>query len=165
MQKKTWPLAAALALTFSSIAAFAHDFTKNEIFVGHPWARPSMAAHVPAAVYLEIINRGEADDRLIEVKTGRAKSAEIHSSQTGGDGMMRMRPAKDGVAAPAGETISMETGAYHIMLIGLDGKLVDGESFPLVLTFENAGDIEVAVKVEDRALQTPQQQTAEHTHH
>lgn len=165
MQKKTWPLAAALALTFSSLAAFAHDFSKDGIFVAHPWARPSMAAHVPAAVYLEIHNRGAADDRLVGVKTGRAKNAEIHISQTGGDGVMRMRPVKEGVAAPAGEAVSMETGAYHIMLIGLAGKLEDGESFPLVLTFENAGDIEVAVKVEDRAPQAPQHPAAGHSHH
>lgn len=165
MQKITWPLAAALALTFSSIAAFAHDFSKNDIFVAHPWARPSMAAHAPAAVYLEIVNRGGADDRLVAVKTGRAEHAEIHSSQTGGDGVVRMLPAKEGVAAPAGEAVSMETGAYHIMLIGLDGKLEAGESFPLVLTFEKAGDIEVVVKVEDRAPQPAQHQPTEHSHH
>jgi len=149
----------ALACALSG-AASAHDFTKNGIFVDHPWARPSMAAHVPAAVYLEIANRGDADDRLVSAKTDRAEHVEIHLSQTGDDGVVRMRPAEGGVAAPAGETISMETGAYHIMLIGLDGKLEAGQTFPLVLSFEKAGDIEVAVKVEDRAPAN-----AGHAHH
>ncbi len=159
MKRAIWQATAALALTFFSVASFAHEYAKGGIFIAHPWARPSLAAHVPAAVYLDIVNKGGEGDRLLSARTDRAEHVELHVSQTGEDGVVRMKLLKDGVPAPAGETVSMETGAYHIMLIGLDAKLQAKESFPLTLTFEKAGDIEVEVKIEDR-----QPETAEHHH-
>lgn len=160
MKRTIWQFTAALALTFSSMAALAHEYVKERLLIEHPWARPSLAAHVPAAVYFDIVNKGEDGDRLIAAKAARAEHVELHVSETDDKGVVRMRPLKDGLAAPAGETVSMETGAYHVMLIGLDAKLMAGESFPLILTFDKAGDIEVEVKVEDR-----KPEAAAHLHH
>ena len=57
--------------------------------------------------------------------------------------MMEMRPLADGLAIPAGESVVLEPGGYHIMLIGLTGDLNAGESFTLTLTFEKAGEVTV----------------------
>ncbi|MEZ5893968.1 MAG: copper chaperone PCu(A)C [Parvularculaceae bacterium] len=162
--RKFFSFAAALALTLWSITAIAHEYEKDAILIAHPWARPSMAAHVPGAMYFDIVNKGEEGDRLLAVKTLRAEAAEIHKSTTSPEGLVSMELQKDGVAAPAKSTVSFETGAYHVMLIGLKGKLTAGESFPVTLVFEKAGEVEVTVKVEDRDARAAVPDHAEHRH-
>ena len=150
MHRRTMPLLAALGLTFSSIAALSHDFSRDDIFVDHPWARPSMSASAPAAVYFDIENRGRVDDRLMSAETDRAEHVEIHMSMSGENGMTGMHPVEGGLIIHGGEKLSFESGAYHVMLIGLGGKLKAGERFPMTLEFEHAGEIRIEVAVEDR---------------
>jgi copper(I)-binding protein len=71
---------------------------------------------------------------------------------------MRMREV-DSVDLPAGKKIVFEPGGYHIMLLGLKKKLVEGERFPLTLEFEKAGKITV-----DIAVDKPGAGAVEHKH-
>jgi copper(I)-binding protein len=50
--------------------------------------------------------------------------------------MMKMR-AVDKVALPAGKTVELKAGGYHVMLMNLAKPLKEGESVPLKLTFED----------------------------
>jgi len=161
LNRTGWSVSAAIALTFLSLTAFAHDYAKNDIVIDHPWARPTMSAVVPAAVYFEIVNNGAEDDRLVSASTERAKHVELHLTEMNSDGVAKMRMVKEGVATPAHEKTSMETGAYHVMLIGLGAPLQTGEEFLMNLTFEKAGEIEVLIKVEDRQKEKANQ----HQHH
>lgn len=157
--RKLFSLIAAAALTLLCVAVLVRGFGGAPLKVEHPWSPPSMAAHVPGAVYFTIINNGAEGDRLVAVKTDLAEAAEIHRSVTDADGLARMEFMKNGVEAPAKSMVSFETGAYHIMLIGLDHKLAVGESYPLTLVFEKAGEVQVTVKVEERMTMP-----AEHRH-
>lgn len=150
MMKKTISLFVFLALALFSANAHAHDYAKYDIVIEHPWARPTFSAVVPAAVYFDIVNKGEAPDRLISASTERAKAVELHKTETDEKGVAKMRMLKEGIDAPGVATTSMETGAYHIMLIGLDKKLEVGEEFIMSLEFEKAGAFDVVIKVEDR---------------
>jgi copper(I)-binding protein len=47
-----------------------------------------------------------------------------------------------------GTAALLKPGGDHVMLMGLKQPLKEGESFPLILTFEKAGDVQVTVKVE-----------------
>ena len=60
---------------------------------------------------------------------------------------MRMRQVEAIEVAPGTPTV-LEPGGLHIMLIGLTGPLVEGESFPLTLDFETAEDITVDVTIQ-----------------
>ena len=60
---------------------------------------------------------------------------------------MKMRQV-DAVDIPAGETVAMGPGGYHIMMMGLAKPLVEGQSFPLTLTFEHAGTVEATVTIQ-----------------
>ena len=64
------------------------------------------------------------------------------------DGTMSMRPLKDGLTIPAGETVELKPHGYHLMLEKLKGPLKEGESIPLTLTFEGAADMNVELNVE-----------------
>ena len=47
--------------------------------------------------------------------------------------------------------MALKPGSYHVMLIGLKKPLTAGETFPLTLTFEKAGNISVTVPVQAMA--------------
>jgi copper(I)-binding protein len=53
---------------------------------------------------------------------------------------------------PAGETVTLEPGGKHIMFMGLDAPLLEGQEFAGTLVFETAGELDVMFKVEDRVL-------------
>ena len=55
---------------------------------------------------------------------------------------------EDGFAVPAGGGHMLERGGDHVMLMGLTESLEDGESFPLTLVFEEAGEVVVEVPVD-----------------
>lgn len=144
----------AAALSMFSAIAFAHEYESGDIKVDHPWARPSRVATIPAAVYFDILNNGNEQDRLVAATTGRAAHVELHVTEMNENGVAKMRHLKEGIIAPANARTSMETGTYHVMLIDLDGGLVEGENFPMTLTFEKAGEVEVIINVEDREAKT-----------
>ncbi len=52
---------------------------------------------------------------------------------------------------PAGETVNLEPGGYHVMLIDLAEPLVEGESFEVTLDFAEAEDLTVEVVVRTEA--------------
>lgn len=141
----------ALTLALASATALARDFAKGDLFIAGPWARVTHSATAPGVVFFEVENRGKADDRLLSVSGEIAKAVEIHSMVEDEEGVVSMRLVTDGVVVPAGGALSLESGGYHLMLIGLEAPLADGAVFPLRLTFEKAGDIDVEVKVENRA--------------
>ena len=62
------------------------------------------------------------------------------------DGMMMMHQL-DSIEVPAGGTLEFKPGGNHIMLIGLKHPLLEGEHFPLTLTFKHAGNVELNVEV------------------
>ena len=64
-----------------------------------------------------------------------------------GSGGMAMVPLHDGLPIPAGKTVTITPGKYHILLYGLKRDLVAGESFDLTLSFEKAGEATVAVPI------------------
>ena len=61
---------------------------------------------------------------------------------------MQMREVTGGVAIPAGGSVTLKPGSYHVMLMGLKKPLVVGQSIPLTLTFAKAGNISVTVPVQ-----------------
>ena len=61
--------------------------------------------------------------------------------------MANMRPASSLVIEP-GDTLTAAPGGLHLMLVDLKSPLVEGTTVPLVLTFKDAGEITVQLKIE-----------------
>jgi periplasmic copper chaperone A len=146
MTRALLALALLVALAGAAVAqtAPAQTTPPRTIVIGHPWARASTGK--TGVTYLTIVNKGTADDRLISASTPVAQKAEPHTT-VNDNGIMKMRPV-DGIAVKAGGEAVLKPGGLHLMLIGLNGPLKAGQSFPLTLTFEKAGKIEATVAVE-----------------
>lgn len=136
-------LALAAALLFAP-AAFAHDYTLGPLTIDHPWARASVAAN--GAAYMTISTSGPEPDELVAAASPVAGKVELHTHVMEGD-VMRMRPVK-AIDVNVGEPAVLRPGGLHVMLIGLKAPLQEGETFPLTLRFERAGEITVDVAVQ-----------------
>jgi copper(I)-binding protein len=87
-----------------------------------------------------------ADDRLVSVSSPRAGRVEIHESKME-NGMMMMTELRQGMPLPAGQTVELQPGGNHIMLLGVAEPMVAGQTVPLTLTFEKAAPVEVQAPV------------------
>lgn len=108
------------------------------------WSRPTPPGIDVGVAYFTIRNAGKGD-RLLGVSSPAAKRAELHVSSMK-DGVMRMQ-ALGSVDIGSGAPTSFEPGGKHVMLLGLKRALKEGDAFPLVLTFANAGKVEARVEV------------------
>jgi periplasmic copper chaperone A len=136
----------------------------SEVEISDVWARTSPAVATAGAVYMDITNLGDLGDSLrgATVDPSVAATVELHetveaegedsmSTTTGmGGGMMSMQPV-DEIPLPAGGTIALEPGGYHVMLLDLAEPLEVGTSITLTLTFELFGPVDVTAEVRDAA--------------
>lgn len=139
--KKYFSMVAVLA----AITIFPTAGVAGDLVVETPWARATISVAKTAAAYLTIKNGGSAPDRLVGARSDVAKKTGIHRSLKEG-GIMKMRPVQ-ALDVPAGGTVMLRPGGYHIMFMGLKAPFKMGHKFPLTLVFEKAGEIEVTVKV------------------
>ena len=142
-------LAATAGITLALLvaAASAHEYTIGSIEIGHPWTRPTPPGAPTAAGYMTLTNNDTKDDRLVSAETDLAAVTELHRSEMV-DGVMRMRAQPEGLVLPAGETVRLEPGGYHLMLIDVERPFAAGERIPVTLTFESAGTVTVELSVD-----------------
>lgn len=113
------------------------------IAVKEVWARDSIGRTANAAVYMTI---GSATaDRLIGASTPAAKKTDL-MTMDGGSGAMAMSYV-DAIDIPADEPVSLNPKGLHIWLAGLNQPLKAGQSVPLTLKFEKAGERQVTVSI------------------
>ena len=116
--------------------------------VSGAWARPAMGMDKPAAAYMTITNSSGQADVLIGVSTPGATSVEIHETTTDASGMTGMHPV-DRIDVPAGGTVMLKPGGFHLMIMGLTAPLEVGSTLELDLVFEHAGKVVVQAEVRE----------------
>ena len=107
-------------------------------------ARASIGPMKNSGAYGEI--RSNTDDRLIKASSSVAKMVELHE-HINDNGVMRMREVEGGVVLPAGESMVMQPGGYHIMLIGLHEPLKADSSMDLSLEFESGKTVNLSIPI------------------
>jgi copper(I)-binding protein len=136
-------VAATLALALTACGASDRN---EELLIRDPWLRPPQGMDRPAAGYMVIVG-GNAADALLSVKTAAAGMVEIHETTTDASGMTGMHPIGR-LEIPAGETVTLEPGGYHLMLMGIvEGALEPGKTVELELTFEELGLVVITAEV------------------
>ena len=128
-------------------AAMAHGFKVGDLEIGHPWSRATPAGARVAGGYFTITNTGDTPDRLVSISSDIAARSELHE-MSAKDGVMTMRPLEGGLEIPAGKTVEVAPGGYHLMFTDLKRQPKQGETFSAVLTYEKAGAVTVEFAVE-----------------
>ncbi|MEO0342315.1 MAG: copper chaperone PCu(A)C [Pseudomonadota bacterium] len=107
---------------------------------------PNTGSAPTAAAFFIIENDGSEDDRLIAASANVSALVELHT-HIEEDGIMKMRAVEDGFSIPAGDEVKLKRGGDHVMFMGVEEQLADGDTFPLTLTFEKAGALTFEITV------------------
>ena len=140
------PASGALAETSAEPTATGPVVIIDDIKITGGFTRATLPNAPVGAGYLTITNMGDADDRLVSARSDVAGSTQIHEMRMEGD-VMKMTELPDGLVIPAGGTISLAPGGYHLMFMDLKQAFTEGESVSVTLTFEKAGSVEVELPV------------------
>ncbi|MDH3262619.1 MAG: copper chaperone PCu(A)C [Paracoccaceae bacterium] len=136
------PLAAALAVALALPA-----FAQQGLTIAEAYALSSGASAKSGAAFMVISNPGPDDDRLIAARSDAAERVELHTHLIDANGVARMVEVEDGFAILAGATHALQRGGDHIMFLGLTAPFEQGDTIPVTLVFERAGEIIVEVPV------------------
>jgi len=124
-----------------------------QVRVSDPWVRATVPQQKVSGAFMQLSS--SRDMRLVEVRTPVAGVVEIHEMAMD-KGVMHMRPVP-GVDLPAGRTVELKPGGYHVMLMDLKRQLKEGESVTITLVLEGKDKKRetVEVKAAVRPLNTP----------
>ena len=140
------PTIALLFALYFAAAANAQTSTASAIVVEQPWARATPGGAKAGVAYMSMTNKGATTDRLLSAMTPMADKVQFHE-ETEDNGVSRMRELQS-VDVKPGAKIVFHPGGMHMMLVGLKKPLAEGQTFPLTLRFEKAGDMQVTVPIE-----------------
>lgn len=101
-----------------------------------------------SAAYMRLVNTGTQADALVGASTDVAKIVEIHNVKME-NGVMSMFPVEQ-IEIPAGGSVDLQPGGFHVMLIDLNKDLNAGDKVDLTLKLASGKEIKVTAPVEQR---------------
>jgi copper(I)-binding protein len=104
-----------------------------QVTVDGAWVRATAPGQKIAGAYLKITSVTAAF--LVGASSPAAKTVELHEMSMDNN-VMKMRPVAR-LELPAGKTVELKPGSYHLMLIDVARPLVAGASVPITLKVED----------------------------
>jgi periplasmic copper chaperone A len=132
-----------LTLLFLCNSVVAAEST--DLLIDNPFVRPALQQQRNSALFMQISNQG-GDAELVGASTEAAKIVELHT-HVNDNGVMRMRKV-DKIDIPAGQSVMLQPGGFHIMFIGLNHDLNIGDSVNVTLEFSDGSKKSVTVPVQ-----------------
>jgi copper(I)-binding protein len=130
------PIAAALVATLAAPAV-------AQVAVTDAWVRGTVAGQMATGAFMQLTS--PVDMALVGAASPAAKVVEVHEMKQEG-GMMKMN-AVDRLPLPAGKSVELKPGGYHVMLMDLARPLKEGDVVPLTLTFVDKAGVKQTVEV------------------
>ena len=146
-----------IALAALILAAFP---VMAQVTVKEPWVRATVPAQKATGAFMQITSAQDA--RLVEAKSPVAGVVEVHEMVMEKD-VMKMRAIK-GLDLPAGKTVELKPGGYHVMLMDLKEQVKEGATVPVTLVIEGKDKKRstVEVKAAVKPLTTPGKMDHDH---
>jgi copper(I)-binding protein len=138
------------SICFSALAlgaAAAHA----QVEVKDAWVRTAVPGQSGTGAFMSITAKDGA--KLVGASSPVAGVAEVHEMKMEGD-VMRMR-AVPGLDLPAGQTVQLKPGGYHVMLMELKQALPKGSTVPLTLILRDAKGQESKLELKLPVAATP----------
>jgi copper(I)-binding protein len=127
----------ALSLLLGCACVYAQS-----VQVRNAWVRSTTADQKGTGAFMSLT--AKEDTQLVSVSSPVAGVAEVHEMKMDGN-IMRMR-AMPMLNLPAGKTVELKPGSYHLMLMDLKQALPKDTSVPLVLHFQDASGIKTQLE-------------------
>lgn len=97
--------------------------------------------------FMTITNNGDENLSLVGGSSPVAGIVEIHEVING-----VMQPMDSGLVIPAGESVKLRMGGYHVMLLELDRQLKAGDEVEVTLRFSDGTEQTITAPVKDIAM-------------
>lgn len=117
---------------FSATAAFA------QVDIKDAWARATVPGQKATGAFMKLTAKDGS--KLVSASSPAAGVTEVHEMKMEGD-VMKMR-AIPGLDLPAGKTVELKPGGYHVMLMDLKAPLVKDTMVDVTLVFKDAKGME-----------------------
>jgi len=119
-----------LVLLMLSLPAAAESLQITEAWIKNlPMAVPVRAG------YMHISNNQNTEITIVSLQSKSFESIEIHQSMEV-NGMMGMRPV-DALSIPAGGSLELAPGGFHLMMMNPQEELVPGQKVTVTLYYQN----------------------------
>ena len=125
MQKRF--VVGALVCALWSVPAWA------QVKIDEPWARATVPGQKATGVFMKLT--ATQASQLVGVSSPVAGVAEVHEMKM--DGNVMKMSAVPAIDLPAGKSVALQPGGYHVMLMDLTQTLKEGDTVPVTLTFED----------------------------
>ncbi len=135
----------------ASVAILAlNAWAQSNVKIEDAWVRGTVAQQKATGAFMRLT--AQRDARLVAASSPVAGVVEIHEMSLD-QGVMKMR-AIPGLDLPAGKTVELKPGGYHVMLMDLKAAVAVDQQVPLTLVFEAPGGQreQVELKAAARAL-------------
>lgn len=149
-----------VAIQMLAVSAFAlsgpgvaQTYGTDNLVIDKVYTFATPPGALAAGGYLTITNTGTEDDTLTGGTSSFANVTEVHEMKMVDD-VMKMRHLESGLVIPAGETVELMPGGFHMMFMQLTQPLNEGEPVDATLTFSKAGELSVTYDVIDRRQQS-----------
>lgn len=119
-------------LLLASLLSLACTSVLAQVSVTDPWVRATVPQQKATGAFMQLNSANGT--RLVDARSPVAR-AEIHEMAVQ-DHVMRMRQIS-GLDLPAGQSVALKPGGYHIMFFDLKQPVKEGDVIPLTLVFED----------------------------
>jgi len=146
------------AIAAMGIALLAQAALAQIVVVQNAWARATVPGQTATGVFMNLSSAAGA--RLVSASAPVAGLAEVHEMRMEGD-VMKMAALKNGLELPAGKTVELKPGSYHLMLMDLKAPVKKDSDIALTLVFVDGKGVqsktELKVPVRTMAPMDPMQ--------
>ena len=138
IQPLSFLLRGAAVASFTA-ALLCHAALAQTVTAKDAWARATVQGQKATGAFMSLTSA--KGTRLVAVNTPAAAIAEVHEMRMEGD-IMKMAAVQGGLELPAGKTVELKPGGYHLMLMDLKMPLQKDSSIPMTLVFKDATGVE-----------------------
>lgn len=150
MSVKTLIIAAAL------LAGMAHA---QSVDVKDAWVRTSVQGQKATGAFMKLTAKDGA--KLVAASSPVAGVTEVHEMKMEGD-IMKMKAVAGGPDLPAGKTVELKPGSYHLMLMDLKAALPKDSTVPLTLVFKDAKGVQSRLELKVPVAAAPMASAHKH---
>ncbi len=146
-------LAAVAALSLSACGtsdesdAATEGAASGEITITDPWVKTAESGMT--AAFGELTNGTDETMVLVSAETPASSMNELHETLSDESGGMSMSQKEGGFEIAPGETLTLEPGGNHIMLMEVTEPIVAGDTVDFTLTFEDGSTFDFTADAKD----------------
>lgn len=143
-----YPLITALTLALSTTAFAKMEIQKvnlaPKVEVLQPWMTPQVKGR-NSAVYFELVNHTKNPDKLLSASCSNCARVELHTHTVDNDVVHMQKVGFFEI--PKNGNLNLEQRDAHLMCMGLNDTIREGETLQIALNFAHSGEVTVNVPV------------------